>query len=208
MTSCRSLEALHRRLTDGLRWLGLDRNPLRRTVDRAETVLRLGVLVLILALVPAMSVLAGRWAYQSAVRETKAQDAATHVVTAKLLDPAPSAGATDPYAGAEATWVPARWTAPDGQHRTGDVLAPVGTKRGATVKTWVDDAGDFVDPPPGRSEIVGNVFMAVTLAGLCVLALLLGAEAVGHRLLERRRMKAWDVGWRAVAPRWTGHHRT
>jgi hypothetical protein len=41
-----------------------------------------------------------------------------------------------------------------------------------------------------------------------MLALLIAAEAVSHHLLERRRMKAWDTGWRTVAPRWTGHHRT
>jgi hypothetical protein len=84
----------------------------------------------------------------------------------------------------------------------------VGAKRGSPVRTWVDDAGDFVDPPPGHAEIVGNVFMSVVLAGLCMLALLIAAEAVSHHLLERRRMKAWDTGWRTVAPRWTGHHRT
>jgi hypothetical protein len=85
------------------------------------------------------------------------------------------------------------------------VLAPVGAKRGSLVRTWVDEAGDFVDPPPGHSEIVGNVFMSVALAGLSMLALLISAEAVAHHLLERRRMKAWDAGWRTVAPRWTGH---
>ena len=111
MTSCRSLGALHQRLVRGIRWLGLDRNPLRRAVDRAETAVRLGLA----------------------------------------------------------------------------------------------DAGDFVDPPPGHSEIVGNVFMSVVLAGLCLLALLIAAEAVAHHLLERRRMKAWDTGWRTVAPRWTGY---
>lgn len=205
MTSCRSLAGLNMRLSRGLRWLGLDRNSLRRTVDRAETVVRLGVLVLILTVVPAMTVLAGRWAYHAALAQVRAQDAATHAVSAVLLDPAPAAGTPDPYAGAEVAWVPARWIAPDGPVRTGDVLAPVGSKRGSLVRTWVDHAGNFVDPPPGHNQIVGNVFMAVLLSGLCGLALVLGGEAVSHQVLERRRMKAWDADWRTVAPRWTGH---
>jgi hypothetical protein len=178
---------------------------LRRTVDRIETAVRLGVLVLILTAVPAAAMLTGRWAYHAALAQTRAQDAATHTVSAVLLAAAPTVGDPDPYAGAEVAWVPARWIAPDGPVRTGDVLAPVGAKRGSLVRTWVDDSGNFTDPPPGRTQIVGNVFMAVTVSGLAALALLLGAEALSHRLLQRRRMKAWDAGWRTVAPRWTGH---
>jgi hypothetical protein len=194
-----------RGLIRDLRWMGLDRNPLRRPVDRAETAIRFAVAVLILTAVPALTVLAGRWAYHAAAAEVRAQDAATHSVSAVLLDAAPAAGDPDPYAGAEVAWVPARWVAPAGPVRTGDVLAPVGAKRGSLVRTWVDDAGNFVQPPPGRSQIVGNVFMAVLLSGLCGLALMFGAEAVSHRLMERRRMRAWAADWRTVAPRWTGH---
>jgi hypothetical protein len=203
--SCRSPGGLRRRLIRGGRWLGFDRNPLRRTVDRAETVIRLTILVLILTAVPAAALLAGRWADHAALAEARAQAAATHVVPAVLVEPAPAIGAPDPYAGAEVAWVPARWTAPNGTHRTGDVLAPVGASKGSTVPTWVDASGDFADPPPGRTQVVGNVFMAATLVGLSLLALLIGAEAVGHHLLERRRLNAWDADWRAVAPRWTGH---
>ncbi|HEY2281480.1 MAG TPA: hypothetical protein VGI00_24235 [Streptosporangiaceae bacterium] len=208
MTSSRSLGAMHQCLVRGVRRLGLDRNPLRRGIDRAETAVRLGLVVLILTVVPAVALLAGRWAYHSAVAQVRARDAATHTVPAMLLEPAPTIGEPDPYAGAQVAWVPARWVAPDGPVRTGDVLAPVGAKRGSVVRTWVDEAGDFVDPPPGHSEVVGNVFMSVVLAGLSMLALLIAAEAAAHHSLERRRMKAWDTGWRKVAPRWTGHHRT
>jgi hypothetical protein len=204
-TSCRSAGGLRSRLIRGGRWLGFDRNPLRRTVDRAETAIRLTILVLILTAVPAAAVLAGRWADHAALAEARAQRAATHVVSAVLTEPAPTTGAPDPYAGAEVAWVPAHWVAPNGAHRTGDVLAPAGARKGSTVPTWVDASGDFTDPPPGHTQVVGNVFMAVILAGLSLLAFLIGAEAVSHHLLERRRLNAWDAGWRAVAPRWTGH---
>jgi hypothetical protein len=208
VTSCRPLGGLRRRLIRGGRWLGRDRNPLRRTVDRAETAIRLTILVLILTVVPAAAVLAGRWADNAALSQARQQNAAAHVVSARLLGPAPTVGAPDPYAGAEVAWVPARWTAPDGRARSGDVLAPVGAKKGSTVSTYVDASGNFTDPPPGRGEVIGNVFMTVTLVGLSLLAILLAAEAVSHQLLERRRLKAWDTEWQAVAPRWTGRHRT
>ncbi len=208
MTSCRPLGGLRKRLIRGGRWLGCDRNPLRRTVDRAETAIRLTILVLILTVVPAAAVLAGQWADHTALSQAQQQNAATHVVSARLLDAAPTVGAPDPYAGAEVAWVPARWTAPDGRARSGDVLAPVGAKRGSTVSTYVDASGNFTDPPPGRGEVLGNVFMTVTLVGLSLLAILLAAEAVSHQLLERRRLKAWGTEWQSVAPRWTGRHRT
>jgi hypothetical protein len=205
VTSCRSPGALRRRLIRGARWLGCDRNPLRRTVDRAETAVRLTVLVLILTMVPAAAVLAGRWADQSALAQARAQSASTHAVAAVLLQSAPTVGAPDPYAGAEVAWVPARWAAPDGPVRTGDVLAPVGASKGSKVQAWVDDSGNFADPPPGHTQVVGNVIMVVTVASLTMLALLLGAEALSHHLLQRRRLKAWGAEWRTVAPRWTGH---
>ena len=85
--------------------------------------------------------------------------------------------------------MPVQWVAPDGPVRTGDVLAPVGAKRGSLVQTWVDEAGDFVDPPPGHSEVVGNVFMSVALAGLCMLALLIAAETAALHLLRLKLIR-------------------
>ncbi|HEY0719449.1 MAG TPA: hypothetical protein VGD68_17680 [Streptosporangiaceae bacterium] len=161
--------------------------------------------MLIFTAVPATAVLAGRRADHDALEQARAQKATTHVVPAVLVEPAPAVEAPDPYAGAEVVWVPARWTAPNGIHRTGDGLAPAEAGLGSTVPTWVDASGDFADPPPGHSQVAGTVFMAVTLAGLSLLALLIGAESVSHHLLERRRLNGWHAHWRAVAPRWTGH---
>ena len=44
------------------RWLGFDRNPLRRGTDRVEGALRLVMIILAVLAVPAASVAAGRWA--------------------------------------------------------------------------------------------------------------------------------------------------
>ena len=53
--------------------------------------------------------------------------------------------------------------------------------------------------------MIGDVFVAVALAMLAVAVTLLSAMALIKRVLQRRRMNAWDAEWRAVAPRWTGH---
>jgi hypothetical protein len=55
-----------------------------------------------------------------------------------------------------------------------------------------------------RSQVTGEVFPAVTLAMLAAAFAMLGAAALAHRALQRRRMNAWDAEWRAVAPSWTG----
>lgn len=200
--SSRSPGAWQRRLA---RWLGYDRNPLRRTTDRVEAVLRLAIGVLIVVAIPVAVIAAGRSADHAALRETRAQAAATYSVQAVLVRQAPPIGTPDPYSGVDVSWVRAHWAAPHGPARTGDVLAPAGAPKGSTVRMWVDASGDISSPPPGRGQVVGDVFIAATLAGLGVLLVLLAAEAVGHRILQRRRLNAWDTEWRAVAPRWTGH---
>jgi len=55
------------------------------------------------------------------------------------------------------------------------------------------------------AQVVGDVFVAVTLAMLAAVFALLAATALIHRILQRRRMNAWDAEWRTVAPRWTGY---
>ncbi|HET9972799.1 MAG TPA: hypothetical protein VFQ68_31510 [Streptosporangiaceae bacterium] len=44
------------------RWLGFDRNPLRRGTGRVEAILRLILVILLVAVIPAAAVAAGRWA--------------------------------------------------------------------------------------------------------------------------------------------------
>ena len=94
-----------------------------------------------------------------------------------LLAPAPAAGTPDPYAN----------------------LAP----KGSRVQAWVD-AGHPVQRRRA-AQVTGDVFVAVTLAMLAAAVVLLAVMALINRILQRRRMNAWDAEWRAVAPRWTGY---
>src|SRR5271165_4578103 len=66
------------------RWLGLDRNPLRRTVDRVETFVRLTALILLLAGVPAGAIVAGRIGDQVFLHQAHAQQSSDHQITAVL----------------------------------------------------------------------------------------------------------------------------
>ena len=178
----------------------LDRNPLRRACDRAETVV-LGVLITgFLAAAPFAAHAAGSWAHASAVRDAQAQRASLHQVTATLSGAAPVLGS---YGSASDFTVEARWRAPDGRVRTGElfVTAPVAAAR--STRIWVDRAGRLTGPPLNRDQVTGRVQLAagVAVGGLAVL--LITTAWLARRGIDRRRMAAWEADWLANGPRWS-----
>jgi hypothetical protein len=188
-----------------IRLLGFDRNPLRRRTDRIEAVIRLATMILLLVAVPIAAVVVGLQADHLALRQARAQQAAEHQVTAVLLKQAQATGVPDPYTSIQLTYVLARWQPLGGPPRSGQVLVPAGTHAGSTVRIWIDASGAVVGPPPDRREIVGDVTMSVVVTGLVAALLLLGSNALARRVLDRRRLNAWDAEWRATGPRWSGH---
>ena len=187
------------------RWLGIDRNPLRRGTDRVEAALRLVMILLVVAAVPAAAVAVGRWADHYALHRAQAQMAVDHQVTAVLLRDAPAIGTPDPYTSVQTAWVPARWQPPGQPPRTGEVLALVGARKGSTVRTWIDPSGAITDPPLDHRVVVGDVWLAVMATCLVSWLLLLVAGVLVRRGLDRRRLRAWEAEWRASGPLWSGH---
>jgi len=186
------------------RWLGFDRNPLRRGTDRVEGALRLVMIIVVVAVLPATAVAAGRWTDHYVVHQAQAQQAAEHQVTAVLLRDAPATGTPDPYTSVQTAWVPARWQPPGQPARTGEVLAVAGARKGSTVRTWIDRSGAVTDPPMDHRVIVGDVWLAVMatlmLSGLSLLA----AGGLARRMLDRRRLRGWEAEWRTRGPLWSG----
>jgi hypothetical protein len=194
-----------RRLARLARRLGIDRNPLRRGTDRVEAALRLVMILLMVVAVPAAAIAAGRWADHYALHRAQTQRAVNHQVTAVLLEDAPATGVPDPYTSVQTAWVPARWQPPGQPPRTGQVLALVGARKGSTVRTWVDPSGAVTDPPLERRVIVGDVWLAVMATCLVSLLVLLAVGVLVRRVLDRRRLRAWEADWRASGPLWSGH---
>ena len=194
-----------RRLARLARWLGIDRNPLRRGIDRVEAALRLVMILLAVVAVPAAAVAAGRWADHYGLHQAQAQRAANHQVTAVLLEDAPAAGLPNPYTNVRTSWVSARYQPPGQPPRTGEVLAMTGALKGSTVRTWIDPSGAVTDPPLSHRIIVGNVWVAVMATCLMSWLLLLAAGVLVRRVLDRRRLRAWEAEWRASGPLWSGH---
>ena len=195
------------RLARLARRLGFDRNPLRRGTDRIEAALRLVMMIMFVTAVPAAAVLAGQQADHLALNRAHAQQAADHLVNAVLLEQAPATGIPDPYTSVQTTWVPARWQPPGLPPRTGEVLAPVGAPKGSTVRTWINPSGAVTNPPLDHRDIAGDVCIAVVATCLVSWLVLLASGALARRLLDRRRLNAWDAEWRASGPLWSGRAR-
>jgi hypothetical protein len=169
------------------RWLGFDRNPLRRGTDRVEAVLRLVLIILLVAVIPAAAVAAGRWADHQALHRAQLERATDRLVTAVLLENAPASGVPDPYTSVQTTWVRARWQPPGQPPRAGEVLAVAGARQGSTVRTWIDRSGAVTAPPADHRVIVGSVFLAVMATCELSWLVLLAAAVLVRPLWSGRR---------------------
>ena len=185
-----------------LRALWPDRNPLRRRSDRIEAAIVAVALVAFLVGAPLVALFAGRWAYAAAQRVEQAQQSSWRQVTAVLLDKAPGTGRVS-YGGMAEPEVRARWTAPDGASRTGLVPAPGGAAAHSTVRIWVDASGRVTGPPLRHDQATGQVWLAAVTAPMALGVILLCAESLAMRTVNRRRIAAWDADWQATGPRWT-----
>lgn len=177
-----------------------DRNPLRRSADRAETIVLALLLVAFLVGAPLAALASGAWAHAMAQRAELAQTASARRVAAVVL--------TTPAATAVGSWFVAsesraRWTAPDGAVVTSEVLVPACTRVGATVPVWTTRDGQLTSQPIGESQVASLADLG-EMAGAAAVALLLAIVGfLARRSLDKRRMAAWDADWQATGPRWT-----
>jgi hypothetical protein len=181
--------------------LGLDANPLRRRTDKIATSLAALLLVLFLVGAPLLAIAAYSWAGRVGAAEQRAERS-WHVVSAVLLKSAPAsnsfASGLFGYA-----WVPARWAAPSGQARTGNIAVEVGMAAGRTVQIWVDGAGRPTDFPLTDRAVHARATTVALMATLVLLAVLSFLAWAGRKLLDRRRLADWELAWAIVGPQWT-----
>ncbi len=179
----------------------LDRNPLRRPIDRAETVIGIWLLVACAAAAPftARAAAAGTRPLAEHARITAL--ATRHEVTAITLEKAPPAGNAPCTLNTQA-WASAGWTDRDGRQRTGLIEVPGGTRKGSAERIWVTGNGDVAAPPLSVNEIGQLATRAAFGAVIALmLAVLVAGRAIRH-VINRRRMAAWDAEWAATEPLW------
>jgi hypothetical protein len=183
------------------RRLGLDRNPLRRRTDRIATGLAALLLAGFLAGAPLLSIAAIGWTGRAGAAERWAQRS-WREVPAVLLQAAPAS--TGFAAGVFGySWVPARWTAPDGRVRTGEIPVGTGLAAGRAVQIWVDSAGLPAAPPLTSRAVVAREVTAAATATLALALVVLAVGVAGRWVFHRHRLAGWDTGWADVGPQWT-----
>jgi hypothetical protein len=191
--------------TRAVRYLGLDRNPLRRRSDRIEAWVTASALATIVIVGPAAAWGAGTEAYRDAVAAGSATSAAGYAVEAVLLDDAVYVPSD-----AEATVLPrrppvsARWVGPDGTPRSGEIIADAGGPAGTAIVIRTNARGTPVSTGADRQYALER---ALTLGAMALWGVALSAAVVGlaiRRGLERRRLVSWQIGWTMVEPRWSG----
>jgi hypothetical protein len=183
-----------------LRGLCPDGNPLRRTTDRVQAYLLAVLFVAAAAAAPYAAQVASNAAYAGALRQQMVQLATTHQVRAVLTQKAANTineNAASPVVPAAATW-----TSVTGVHRTGLVMAPIGSPRGSAVTVWTDDSGDLKSPPLEPSQVTGQGELAAIGAVTGLGLLYLCAMVIIRHVLNRRRMAAWETAWAVTARVW------
>lgn len=181
-----------------LRRLDLRRNPLRRRVDRTESLLLLATLFAALLLVPAAAAL-GTAVASASEESAAARRAELRPIQARTLEDTASAVPSAP--GQIASRVRATWTDESGFPREARTDVVIGTKGGSAVTIWLDPAGAVAVPPrqPADSAALG--------AGAGIIAVMLGWPLLRglFRLLrvplDRKRARDWEREWTEISPR-------
>jgi hypothetical protein len=186
------------------RRLGLDRNPLRRRTDKIAAGLAAVLMAVFLAGAPVLSMVAVGWADRATAAEQQATLSWRRVpAVLSQAAPVPAAWDVSGY-----SWVLARWTAPDGRARAGEIPVSGALPAGRTVRLWVDAAGSPTGLPPGRRTVPARQTAAAVIAVVVLGSVLLCLACAGRRVLDRRRLAAWEAGWAAVGPQWTRRFRS
>jgi hypothetical protein len=181
------------------RGLWPDRNPLRRPIDRVESMVIAGLVIAFLAVAPVAAAVAAAAVHGNGAYTAQAQRANWHQVPAVLLTSTVVPG--DGYQPS----VVAIWAAPNGTVRIGMVPAPLVPRVGAKVMVWVNAAGWQTGRPLQPSQVQSQMVLAAMFAPVVLGLVLLCAGQLAHYLLQRQRLAVWDVEWRTVEPQWSRH---
>jgi len=186
--------------------LGLDANPLRRRTDKIATFLAAQLLLVFLVGAPLLAITAYGWAGRVGAAEQRAERSWREVPAVLLKSvPAPNSLASGLFG---YSWVPARWVAPNGQERSGNIAVDVGMAAGRTVRIWVDAAGRPTDAPLAHRAVQARAATVAAVATLALVIVLSFLAWAGRKLLDRRRLADWELAWAIVGPKWTRRFRS
>ena len=177
-----------------VRGLWPDHNPLRRASDRAEAAIVAALAVAFLLGAPLIIQLAWHLGMTTSFTTANAERAGWRPVSAQVVTGAPYSYGYD-------VMVAARWRAPDGTESRGQIRVPPGTRAGTLVTVWAGHTGLLTHSPLTLSQARIQATFSAAMAVPCWGVLLLCTGLLSRRLLDARRLAAWDTDWAAVDPR-------
>lgn len=186
-----------------VRWLGLDRNPLRRRSDRVECALRLMALLSFMVAVIA-GIGMGVRAYEQGVRTEQEERRARYQTDAVLVQDLAPPGVA-PVGGVLPGQARAEWKAPDGTPREGTVEADPARRPGDTIKIWIDHRGEPVGPPQDRGTTTVGAISSGLAAPLLTAATATFVLVTTRIINQRRAARRWEAEWTIVEPSWRHH---
>lgn len=172
------------------RMFGWDGNPLRRRSDRAEGAMVAGLIVLFLAVAPVLTAVAGHWTSATGTRQQQAEMAWRRV--SAVVQPGAAGPQDKPAALTGTVWRRARWTAPDGQARSGWVPVSPAAVAGSSARVWVSRSGSVTRPPLRRTQLQGWILLAEVLTPCLLAVMLFLAGRAGRFLFGWRHLAYWD----------------
>jgi hypothetical protein len=181
------------------RTLGLDGNPLRRRTDKIAVCLAALLVAVFLIGVPVVSMAAIGAASRLAAAAQQGTGPWRQVsAVVQKATPAPPSWELAGY-----SWALARWTAPDGRARAGQIPVSSAVAAGQKVRVWVDQAGMLTGPPAKAGVVIADEVtgVAAAVAGLGIVLMCLACA--GRWVLDRRRLAGWEAAWADVGPQWT-----
>jgi hypothetical protein len=178
------------------------RSPLRRGSDLVEAWVLLAAWVLAVvggALIGAVTAGAADRSYD---RQRSERREVVATVVEKHQHPTGQGDASTRVADGDRPWATVRWTARDGEERTGRTQVTPGTDAGGRVTVWTDPQGALAAQPLKPAEALIEAALLGAMASVATGGVVwAGAHGVRGRL-ERRRLAQWEEEWRRLDSRW------
>ncbi|GAA4077301.1 Rv1733c family protein [Actinomadura miaoliensis] len=190
------------RLRPLARRLGFGHSDLRRPVDRAQRTVGVAIVLVFLVIAAPLAIWAASHAHQAGLHAEAAQKVGRYPVVATIRQP--SAGAVVDTGDQSPSTVWARWRAPDGTARTGEIPAWPSAGKDGTRRIWVNTNGDLVARPLSREQVVVDTALAACWVVMGVGTPLAFVYALTRRVCDRRRAASWDRAWERLDRRYAG----
>ncbi|MDD9375834.1 hypothetical protein M8Z33_03945 [Streptomyces sp. ZAF1911] len=184
---------------------GTGANPLRRDADRTRTHMHAAfALTCLLALIVGFAL--GRAAWTDGHRTAEKLASHRYTVTATTVGET-GYRAGDQPSSRPVTVAAATWHYPSQRPHTETILVPAGTRRGDTVRLWVDGNGRATAAPPSQADVALNA-VGIGTGALAGIVLAGGAlVALRLRIVDARSARSWESEWAGIEPLWSGRLR-